>query len=485
MHRQTQYPYEVPAETDFLYATRFAYEGLGLAVMDFLGVTTLVAGLACTATGPASLNVNIGPGRIYSLQNLEDTAWGILAGVGGLPVDTNADHKIIKQGLFRDTTAFPCAAPGTTGQSINYLIEASFSEVDANPVSLPFVSATPPYPPIAPATLNTVRKDSCVITVKAGVAATTGTQTTPSPDSGNVGLWVVTVANGQTTITSGNISAYTPSSFIGETLTQKISQASGDVRYLQKANARVQLTANTTFFVRSDGNDANTGLANTAGGAFLTLQRASNVLANFYDFAGFQSSVTVGAGTFAGADFNPCVGQISPILVVGQGSTTIFNTQLNVNKGGNASFASLKTSGGANGIVSSGTATLAAGLEFGATLAGGAQIYANGGTINVTNSYTISGGAAAHYQCFNGAITIAGGITVTLTGTPAFTSAFAASAQLANLTFTTSGGLATFSGSATGPRYTANNLGLISSGGGATFLPGNSAGSVANGGVYS
>lgn len=232
MYRQTNYAYQNPAETDFLYAQRFMYEGLGLIAMDFLGTTALVAGLACTATGPASLNINIGPGRIYSLQTLEPTAWGQNASFGGLAVDTATDHEILKQGLFRDTTAFSCPAPGTSGQSVNYLIEASFSEVDAVPLSLNFVSSTPPYPSVAPQTLNTVRQDKCVITVKAGTPATTGSQTTPSPDASNLGLWVVTVANGQSTITAGNISVYNSANFINETLTQKISQTTADGRYV-------------------------------------------------------------------------------------------------------------------------------------------------------------------------------------------------------------------------------------------------------------
>jgi hypothetical protein len=40
--------------------------------------------------------------------------------------------------------------------------------------------------------------------VKAGIAATTGTQTTPAADAGWTGLFVVTVANDATTITSGS-----------------------------------------------------------------------------------------------------------------------------------------------------------------------------------------------------------------------------------------------------------------------------------------
>jgi hypothetical protein len=51
----------------------------------------------------------------------------------------------------------------------------------------------------------TVRQCKCIVSLKAGVPATTGTQTAPAPDAGFIGLYTITVANGASQITSGNI----------------------------------------------------------------------------------------------------------------------------------------------------------------------------------------------------------------------------------------------------------------------------------------
>ena len=52
-----------------------------------------------------------------------------------------------------------------------------------------------------------MRAGRLILSAKAGIAAATGSQTMPSADAGYVGVWVVTVANGQATITSTSISA--------------------------------------------------------------------------------------------------------------------------------------------------------------------------------------------------------------------------------------------------------------------------------------
>ena len=57
-------------------------------------------------------------------------------------------------------------------------------------------------------------------------------------------------------------------------------------------------SANTTYYVRTDGSDSNDGLTNSSGGAFLTIQHAVDTIAD-YDWNGYLPSIQVGAGTFS------------------------------------------------------------------------------------------------------------------------------------------------------------------------------------------
>lgn len=211
MDRQLIYPGQIPLETDLLHAQKNDMIGLSKLAAAMLGTSTMLNGLACTPTAPAGLTVNVAPGEIYSLQNIDGTAYSSLA------ADTT--HQIVKQGISLDTVNLSCPAPGTAGQSINYLVQIAYTDTDADAVVLPYYNASNPTqaysgPNNAGTTNNTVRKGVCTVAVKAGIAAATGTQTTPAPDSGYVGAWVVTVANGQTTITAGNITGYAGAPFI-------------------------------------------------------------------------------------------------------------------------------------------------------------------------------------------------------------------------------------------------------------------------------
>ncbi|CQR58407.1 C1q-like domain-containing protein [Paenibacillus riograndensis] len=57
-----------------------------------------------------------------------------------------------------------------------------------------------------------------------------------------------------------------------------------------------QTTADITYYVRTDGNDGNNGLANTAGGAFRTIQKAVSMIP---DTVNHFVAVNVAAGTYA------------------------------------------------------------------------------------------------------------------------------------------------------------------------------------------
>lgn len=211
MDRQIVYPGAIPLETDLLNTNKNAMIGLSKLAAAILGTSTFLNGLACTPTGPASLQVYVSPGEIYSLQNIDGTAYSSIA------ADTT--HAILKQGISLDQLTLSCPAPATAGQSVNYLIQVAYQDTDSGAVVLPYYNSSNPSqayagPANSGTAQNTVRKGVCAVSAKAGVAATTGTQTTPAPDAGYIGAFVVTVAYGQTQITAPNIAAYAGAPFL-------------------------------------------------------------------------------------------------------------------------------------------------------------------------------------------------------------------------------------------------------------------------------
>ena len=104
----------------------------------------------------------------------------------------------------------------------------------------------------------------------------------------------------------------------------------------------------------------------------------------------------------------------------------------------------------------------------------------SGASLKQEGPYTIAGGAASHIQANNGGFVELRFSTIALTGTPAFSSCFAL-VQACGVLLANS----TFSGSATGTRYAVTLNGVAQTfGGGASYFPGNAAGTSGTGGQY-
>ncbi|WP_439398741.1 hypothetical protein ACRQ5Q_15230 [Bradyrhizobium sp. PMVTL-01] len=201
MDRAIVYPGQLPQDTDILDTNLFALIGQAFQNQAVLGVNTVVSGLTCTPTAPASLVVNIGVGSIYQMQPTDGSAYGSLG--------TNSNN-IVKQGILPVAQSLTITPPGTTGYSQVYLVQVQLVDTDTGAQVLNYYNSSNPGQPFSgPANSGqaqfTTRSCKCVVALKAGVPATTGTQAAPAPDSGFLGLYTITVPNGATQITTGNI----------------------------------------------------------------------------------------------------------------------------------------------------------------------------------------------------------------------------------------------------------------------------------------
>jgi hypothetical protein len=202
MDRNIVYPGSIPLDTDLLSVNRNTMIGLGFLARAILGTNTIADGLQCQPTSPASMNVIVGPGSITQMGPIDLLAYGSIA--------ADATDQIVKMGINITPTTFSLIAPSSVGQSINYLIEAAFQEVDGSPIVLPYYNASNPAqsfsgPENAGTAQNTARAQSVQLQLKPGVPGNAGSQTTPVVDSGWVALYKIAVSYGQTQVTAGNI----------------------------------------------------------------------------------------------------------------------------------------------------------------------------------------------------------------------------------------------------------------------------------------
>jgi hypothetical protein len=260
------------------------------------------------------------------------------------------------------------------------------------------------------------------------------------------------------------------------------------------SGGREVLSAARTYYVRTDGSNSNTGLVNSSGGAFLTIQKAIDVIATL-DLSAYTVTISVGNGTYTGGiTLKVNVGQAdfaNGIRIIGD-ETTPSNCFIDLTgadcllagRGTGAYISGFKLRTDYNCLLTTGGLIYVGAMEFG-TANAHAYSEGSGGYIYFTDSYSITGGAVYHI------VAVAAGriaayeasTVVTLTGTPAF-GVFAA-VETGGLIDVAGYGDYSFSGSATGARYSATTNGVIQTyGAGGTYFPGDSAGSTDTGGQY-
>jgi hypothetical protein len=251
--------------------------------------------------------------------------------------------------------------------------------------------------------------------------------------------------------------------------------------------AREKLTANRTYYVLNSGSDSNTGLVNSAGGAFATLQKAYDTILTI-DLAGFTASIVYGTsgqtitnvlncaappvggnvtldlgGSTISATSATCITNSAPFTL------TVQNGTLTTTTSGNCLFVNGKSA----------RITVGASITFGASASRHIGVF--GGSLNFTANYSITGAAPVHILTAVQGLVEYGSLTVTITGTPAFSSqTMQATGQSQMSIF-----VVTWSGAATGTRYLVDQNSVINVyGAGTSHLPGNAAGSTASGGQY-
>jgi hypothetical protein len=410
MDRQIVYPASIPLDTDFLLLNRNTLVALGALAQATLGASTIADGLACQPTTPASLAVTVGAGSITQLGSLDSLSYGSLA--------ANTLQQIVKMGINPSATTFALTPPATPGQSVVYLIEASFVESDATAVVLPYVNAANPALPYSgPANSgvaqNTQRLERVQLQLKAGAAASTGAQTAPAIDAGWVGLSLITVNNGQTAVTSSAIVTHPAAPFISFKLPSLTPGFSRRISYPTSASFTVPngvTTVRATVVGGGGGGGGSDGTYAAAGGG-----AGGFASGTFTVTPGSSISVTVGAGGAGGA----------ASAAGGAGGTSSFGAFCSATGGAGGLFGNTTaTHGGAGGSGSGGEVTGHGGYgsdgQNGSAVIGGqggASMFGGGGRASAGSSAAMIGqapgsGAGGSYNIAAGGGQGAAGIVI-------------------------------------------------------------------------
>ena len=277
-----------------------------------------------------------------------------------------------------------------------------------------------------------------------------------------------------------------------DTLSDSVATLRSDLDGLPDipAAGRELLTANRTYYVRQDGSDSNTGLSNTAAGAFLTIQKAVDVSASL-DLSIYSITINVAPGTWtAPVVLKRTVGSgtvnirgdtTTPSnVLMAMTSNTAFSTTVAIGYDIRGFKITTTTSGHAF-LANGGSSQFTIGnIEFGACA--GVHVFAlgTGSRIAIATGNTISGGGTYHVLADeSSSISFSDNLTHTLTGTPNFSVTFAGSRRVSMIKMFNP----TFVGAATGQQYLVQSNSLLDTSVAAT-LPGSVAGATSTGGQF-
>ncbi len=198
---------------------------------------------------------------------------------------------------------------------------------------------------------------------------------------------------------------------------------------------RIRIDGTLTLYVRTDGSDANSGQANTAAGAFLTIQAALTAAANNFEGTG-AIVIQVQAGTWSIASTLVLSrhAMAGGVYLTGD-TTTPANNVLNVTteggwlavvQGYSAAYWTIRGFRMQRGAISNcnlivtrwgGQVDLLSN-EYGAC-GTGAHVFADDyGRATLTGAYSVIGGASSHVSANRNALIEIYGVTITFVGTP-------------------------------------------------------------------
>ena len=269
---------------------------------------------------------------------------------------------------------------------------------------------------------------------------------------------------------------------------------------LKSIRVPIWLSANKTWFVRTDGSDANDGSANDAAHAFRTIQAALNFLSANYNIGNYTATVIVQGGTYARFTLPKYTGGLGKIVVSGESKSTVIIDETN------ASCVLTSTSG--EYTVENMTLRCTKDYESNVNYAA-LWVFANS-TIKinnidfVVNESVVHTGTVCGICCTKGAVEIRENCTLQLNGLASGSRLRAmylyASGSVAlyndlvingtcenvcicdQSTWTRSSADPVITGTVVGKRYNSTNYGTIQTrGGGASYFPGSVAGTTSDG----